>query len=192
MKLSIPKHCSTLIGLSAVLMLLNAAAQDRATVRDSIAKELDGVRKAESFPGAPVAEGALRSPNLHPSRVHFRTDSGATVQVCVDVTNPGNADSAPTTVQLAVAVSNPQTLGGVSSQTLQLPLPVVSPGVRPTEVCGGFTVPNRTADWDLHANATVDPNNAVAESDERDNQRWRDCRLYGPNPGTYRTSTPPC
>ena len=175
------KYHGPAIALAVLLVLHSAAGQEEGRVR----------------PPPELTAGAVRTPllapNLQPNRVHFRAGaSSTTVQVCVDVANLGNANSAPTAVQLAVVVSNPRTQGGVSSQTLRLALGVVQPGVWPTEICGGYTVPNRTADWDLHANAHVDPDDTVRESNEGDNLRWRDCRLWSPNPGSYRTAVDAC
>lgn len=175
-----------LVAAASIGLLAPAAGQEPPTIRvrppvDDLARQLE------------LDPAYLRRPNLQPRRIHFRAAaSRATVEVCVDVTNTGNADSTPTVVSLAVAVSNPRTLGGVSSQSLQLMLGAVSPASRPIELCGGYTVPNRTEDWDLHANAYVDSTGSVAESDEADNQRWRDCRLFSPNPGEYRTSLDAC
>src|SRR5690606_22112528 len=154
---------ATLVLLTAAanaLLAGNAAGQEVPTIR---------VRPPVVEPERQIerAPEHQRRPNLHPSRVHFRpTASSATVEVCVDVTNTGNADSPPTPVSLSVVVSNPRALGAVGSQNLQLPLGVVRPNVRPAELCGGYTVPNRSEDWDLHANAHVDPSNAVPEANE--------------------------
>jgi len=175
-----------LVAAASAVLLGRAAGQEVPTIRVRPPAD-ERVRQIERAPAHQP------QPNLQPSRVHFRAAaSSAIVEVCVDVANAGNADSTPTTVSLSVVVSNPSTLGAVGSQTLQLPLGVVRPNARPTELCGGYTVPNRSQDWDLHANAHVDPNNAVAEANETDNQRWRDCRLLSPNPGVYRSQVASC
>jgi len=140
----------------------------------------------------PVYSVEFSRPDLRPIRANVRAYSGTGFDACVEVTNDGAADSQPTTVRIGVVVANPQTLGGVSSATFDVVLPAVRLGERPREVCTGYSVPNRTADWDIHVNALVDPNNTVQESNESNNQALHDCRLFGPNPGTYRTQGSRC
>lgn len=180
--------------VTAAAMLSLAHAQDMPRAREPIANPpvVEPARPVGSRPGTTFA---VNLPDLRPTKVKAESEGMVPEQQAIyaDIVNEGNADSAATEVLVTVAVIDPRsgrrvyptnTPGNIAqSQFFRVPLVALTPGQKQRVYAGLAVVPNRTQDWDLGIEVTADApagviNGHVAESNERNNQLYRLCRLY--------------
>ncbi len=133
----------------------------------------------------------LALPNLTPRKNKVFVATNSQVDLHVDIRNDGSRDSAATDVALMVNIVDPLGVAATTTVALTAAVPAIPVGQTPRIYLGTITLPNRLQDWDLQLISFVDPQTASSpawgrlyESNEMDNGRERECRIFGPNPDT--------
>jgi len=181
----------------ALLLLGSGVSQACEVWRDDLGKLRTNCKlslaKKDYTLSVSVANGVprytLALPNLHPRKNKVYVDTvGGQVELSVDIRNDGTRSSAITEVALMVNIVDPLGVRATTTQSLTAAVPAIPAGDTPRIYVGNIVLPNRSQDWDLQLISVVDPQTSASqvwgrmyESNEMDNVRERECRIYGPN-----------